>query len=50
MGGRGLTVRELADLEGLHEWLADGDGVLLLDCKVSRTEVAEFVSEKLALK
>lgn len=50
MGGRGLTVRELADLEGLREWLADGDGVLVLDCKVSRTEVAEFVSEKLALK
>lgn len=51
MGGRGHTVRALPDLAVLREWLAnDGDGVLVLDVKVSRSEVAEFVSEKVALE
>lgn len=35
LGGRGVTVRTVADLEqGLSTWLTGGDGPLVLDCKV----------------
>ncbi|HXH36578.1 MAG TPA: thiamine pyrophosphate-binding protein [Plantibacter sp.] len=49
LGGHGLTIDTLADLEGLADWVRDGaDGVLLLDCRVSTTIVAPYLAEMVA--
>lgn len=46
LGGRGLTIDTLADLDGLQTWVQDGaHGVLLLDCRISTTVVAPYLSE-----
>jgi len=49
LGGHGLTIDTLADLDGLAEWVADGaHGVLLLDCRISTTVVAPYLAEMVA--
>src|SRR5262249_24550696 len=46
VGLRGLTVRSIADLQGLKPWLADGGSPgLVLDAKVVPTVVAEWLEE-----
>jgi acetolactate synthase-1/2/3 large subunit len=45
-GGQGLTVDTLADLEGLSDWVRAGaQGVILLDCRISTSVVAPYLSE-----
>lgn len=49
LGGHGLNVRNLSDLQKLSEWLNDGaQGVMVVDIAVSREIVAEYVTESLA--
>jgi len=44
-GARGTVVRTLADLAAADEWLSEGGpGVWVLDCRVSRSVVAPFLS------
>ncbi|KQM14073.1 thiamine pyrophosphate-binding protein [Plantibacter sp. Leaf171] len=46
LGGQGLTIDTLADLDGLTDWVhAGADGVLLLDCRISTSVVAPYLSE-----
>ena len=47
MGGEGLTIRELSDLddERLTAWLAGPEAPFLLDCKIDPTIVAEWSEE-----
>ncbi len=46
LGARGVAVRRLEDLEALREWTAAGArGTILLDCRVSRSVVAEYQRE-----
>ncbi|RJT76210.1 thiamine pyrophosphate-binding protein [Arthrobacter cheniae] len=50
LGATGRTIRTLADLDGVKDWLAsDDDGVLLLDCKVSQQVVAPYMEEIVAV-
>ena len=44
-GARGTVVRTLADLAAVDEWFSEGGpGVWVLDCRVSRSVVAPFLS------
>lgn len=43
LGASGAVVRTLGDLRALEEW--DGTGVLVLDCRVSRSVVAPYLRE-----
>lgn len=46
LGARGVAVRSLADLDALGEWVSSGSrGTILLDCRVSRSVVAEYQRE-----
>ncbi|QIM17489.1 hypothetical protein G7066_10535 [Leucobacter coleopterorum] len=46
LGALGITVRSLADLDALEEWVSSGSsGTILLDCRVSRSVVAEYQRE-----
>ena len=46
LGGQGVTVDTLADLDGLTDWVhAGAQGVLLLDCRISTSVVAPYLSE-----
>ncbi|MBL3687575.1 thiamine pyrophosphate-binding protein [Leucobacter zeae] len=46
LGARGVRVDRLADLDALAEWTAAGaSGTILLDCRVSRSVVAEYQRE-----
>lgn len=46
LGGDGLTIDTLADLQGLADWVhAGARGVLLLDCRISTSVVAPYLSE-----
>lgn len=48
-GATGVVVRALDDLDRLRRWRDDGArGVLVLDCKVSRTVVAPYLTEIVA--
>lgn len=49
VGAEGVTVSSLADLHSVEEHLAEGlDGVLLLDCRVSRSVRAPYQEEVIA--
>ncbi|MBG6225425.1 thiamine pyrophosphate-dependent acetolactate synthase large subunit-like protein [Arthrobacter sp. CAN_A2] len=49
-GARSATIASLGDLAGVAGWLAsDDDGVLLLDCKISRQVVAPYMQEIVAV-
>lgn len=48
MGARGLTVRGVADLDGLSDWLARPEGVMLLDCKVDPRLRGEWFDQAFA--
>ncbi|MGH3716607.1 MAG: thiamine pyrophosphate-binding protein [Micromonosporaceae bacterium] len=43
MGGRAETIKTLADLTVIREWLESPTGPLLLDCRVSRGVVAPWL-------
>lgn len=46
LGARGVRVERLADLEALRKWRdAGARGTILLDCRVSRSVVAEYQRE-----
>ena len=46
LGAQGVQVRTLADLDALGEWTAAGaQGTIVLDCRVSRSVVAEYQRE-----
>ncbi|WP_395245025.1 thiamine pyrophosphate-binding protein [Agromyces sp. MMS24-K17] len=48
VGGEGVVVRELADLERLRTWAAESPGerrFLLLDCRISGTVIAPYQEE-----
>lgn len=46
LGGQGVRVTQLSDLEALAEWTdAGAEGTILLDCRVSRSIVAEYQRE-----
>jgi acetolactate synthase-1/2/3 large subunit len=46
LGGQGVTVDTLSDLDGLTDWVhAGAQGVLLLDCRISTSVVAPYLSE-----
>ncbi|WP_024355347.1 thiamine pyrophosphate-binding protein [Leucobacter chironomi] len=46
LGAQGVRVERLEDLEALRTWTAAGaQGTILLDCRVSRTVVAEYQRE-----
>lgn len=46
LGAQGITVRSLSDLDALGEWVSAGSrGTILLDCRVSRSIVAEYQRE-----
>ncbi|MCW2288237.1 thiamine pyrophosphate-dependent acetolactate synthase large subunit-like protein [Leucobacter luti] len=46
LGAQGVLVESLADLDALGEWTAAGaTGTILLDCRVSRSVVAEYQRE-----
>ncbi|WP_370282005.1 hypothetical protein [Plantibacter sp. M259] len=41
-----MTIDTLADLDGLTDWVhAGAQGVLLLDCRISTSVVAPYLSE-----
>ena len=45
-GATGVTVNSLADLAALEQWVAAGaKGTILLDCRVSRSVVADYQRE-----
>jgi thiamine pyrophosphate-dependent acetolactate synthase large subunit-like protein len=44
-GCRGLTVRTVADLDGMREWLAAPDGPLVVDAKVDPDLCADWLEE-----
>jgi thiamine pyrophosphate-dependent acetolactate synthase large subunit-like protein len=44
-GCRGLTVRTVADLEGVRDWLAAGDRPLVVDAKVDPDLCADWLEE-----
>ncbi|MDQ0736369.1 thiamine pyrophosphate-binding protein [Arthrobacter agilis] len=49
-GARSATIASLEDLTAVQGWLAtDDDGVLLLDCKISRQVVAPYMQEIVAV-
>ncbi|GAA1322078.1 thiamine pyrophosphate-binding protein [Leucobacter albus] len=45
VGGAGSTITELADLAPFEAWLEGGDGLYLLDCRISRAVEAPFMEE-----
>ena len=46
LGARGVTVSSLEDLDALREWRdAGATGTILLDCKISRSVVADYQRE-----
>lgn len=46
LGGRGDVIRSLEDLSAVQAWLATGgDGVYLLDCRISTSVVAPYQRE-----
>ena len=46
LGAQGVRVEQLSDLDALGEWTAAGArGTILLDCRVSRSVVAEYQRE-----
>ncbi|MBP1327427.1 thiamine pyrophosphate-dependent acetolactate synthase large subunit-like protein [Leucobacter exalbidus] len=46
LGAQGVIVSQLADLDALAEWtVAGGRGTIVLDCRVSRSVVAEYQRE-----
>lgn len=46
LGALGVTVRALSDLDALGDWVSAGSrGTILLDCRVSRSVVAEYQRE-----
>ena len=46
LGAQGVRVNQLSDLDALAEWTAAGArGTILLDCRVSRSVVAEYQRE-----
>ncbi|WP_394248874.1 thiamine pyrophosphate-binding protein [Arthrobacter pityocampae] len=50
LGARSATVAALGDLAAVEGWLAsDDDGVLLLDCRISRLVVAPYMQEIVAV-
>jgi len=50
-GARGAVVREVADLDALRPWLQSGaSGAFLLDCRISRSVIAPFFAELMALE
>ena len=44
-GCRGLTVRDVADLDGVRDWLARRDGPLVVDAKVDPDLCADWLEE-----
>ncbi|WP_434994732.1 thiamine pyrophosphate-binding protein [Arthrobacter sp. Ld5] len=49
-GARSATIASLDDLAAVEGWLAgDDDGVLLLDCRISRQVVAPYMQEIVAV-
>jgi len=44
-GCRGLTVRSVADLDGVRDWLATRDGPLVVDAKVDPDLCADWLEE-----
>jgi thiamine pyrophosphate-dependent acetolactate synthase large subunit-like protein len=49
LGGSGMTVHTIEDLEVLRDWLSSGsDGVFVADCRVSRSVCAPYMSEIVA--
>jgi len=50
MGASGITVRSVADLSALDEWIARGaTGTIVLDCLVSPSVIAPFFQEIMSL-
>ncbi|MHA7240401.1 thiamine pyrophosphate-binding protein [Arthrobacter sp. TMS1-12-1] len=50
LGARSATIASLEDLTAVEGWLAsDDDGVLLLDCRISRQIVAPYMQEIVAV-
>jgi len=50
MGATGITVRSVADLSALDEWVARGaTGTIVLDCLVSPSVIAPFFQEIMSL-
>ncbi len=45
MGAKGLTVRGIADLDALQDWIEAPEGPMVLDCKVNPRVVGEYLKE-----
>ncbi|MGZ0218309.1 MAG: thiamine pyrophosphate-binding protein [Acidimicrobiales bacterium] len=47
LGGEGLTVRDVDDLAKLEPWLADPQGLMVVDCKIDPQVRATWIEEVL---
>lgn len=45
MGERGLVVRSVSDLSFLEEWLANPEGLMVVDCKVNPEVEGDYLRE-----
>ncbi|MDP9477716.1 MAG: thiamine pyrophosphate-binding protein [Actinomycetota bacterium] len=45
MGERGLVVRGISDLSSLEEWLANPEGLMVVDCKVNPQVEGDYLRE-----
>ena len=45
MGERGLVARSVSDLSSLEGWLADPEGLMVVDCKVNPEVEGDYLRE-----